>query len=151
MKELPEQACKDFLGEHRVGVMALAKGGDAYAVPLFFAYDGKALYFHSHPGEKDQFLKGTHEASFVVVDVHGDDDWTSVQARGPVEKITLTDDAFAALEAMAENPFPPEFGVDVSGKPRRSSDKMYLWMMRPAKITGRTSRSLVRLKGTGKA
>ena len=149
MKEMPAQACKDFLGEHRVGVMALAKEGDAYAVPLFFAYDGKALYFHSHPGEKDQFLKETHEASFVVVEVHGEDDWSSVQARGPVEKITLTDDAMAALEAMAENPFPPEFGVDAKGKPRRSSDNMYLWMMKPRTITGRTSRSPVRIKGPG--
>lgn len=147
MKELPETACREFLRKNRVGVMALAKGGDAYAVPLFFAYDGQALYFHSHPGEKDAFLLGTHEASFVVVEVHGDDDWTSVQATGHVEKITLSDDAVRALQAMSENPFPPEFGVDAKGTPRRSSDRMYLWMMKPRKVTGRTSRSLVRVKG----
>ncbi|MEK6975106.1 MAG: pyridoxamine 5'-phosphate oxidase family protein [Candidatus Thermoplasmatota archaeon] len=146
MKELPESACKEFLAEHRVGVMALAKGGDAYAVPLFFAYDGQVLYFHSHPGQKDSFLAETHEGCFVVVELHGDDDWTSVQATGVVEKITLSDDATQALNAMAENPFPPEFGVDAKGNPRRSSDKMYLWMMKPRKITGRTSRSLVRVK-----
>lgn len=146
MKDMPEADCRAFLGQHRVGVMALAKEGDAYAVPLFFAYDKRALYFHSHPGDKDAFLEQTHEASFVVVEVHGEDDWTSVQATGPVEKITLSDDATRALNAMAENPFPPEFGIDSKGKPRRSSDKMYLWMMKPRKITGRTSRSLVRVK-----
>ena len=149
MKELAESACKTFLGKHRVGVMALARGGDAYAVPLFFAYDGRALYFHSHPGEKDTFLQETHEGSFVVVEVHGDDDWTSEQATGPVEKITISDDAVRALNAMAENPFPPEFGVDSKGTPTRSSDRMYLWMMTPRKITGRTSRSLVRVKDPG--
>lgn len=147
MKELPESACKEFLGQHRVGVMALAKEGDAYAVPLFYAYDGQALYFHSHPGEKDAFLQETHNGSFVVVEFHGDDDWTSVQATGHVEKITLSDDAMRALEAMSENPFPPEFGVDSKGTPKRSSSRMYLWMMKPLKVTGRTSRSLVRVKG----
>lgn len=146
MKELPESTCKAFLGKHRVGVMALAKGGDAYAVPLFFAYDGQALYFSSHPGEKDTFLQGTHEGCFVVVEFHGDDDWSSVQATGAVEKITLSDDAVRALNAIAENPFPPEFGSDSKGVPKRSSDRMYLWMMKPRKLTGRTSRSLVRLK-----
>lgn len=147
MKELDLKACENFLRGHRVGVMALARQGDAYAVPLFFAFDGKRLFFHSHQGEKDQFLKQTHLASFVVVEVHGDDDWTSVQATGPVEKITLSDDAMQALDVMAEKPFPPEFGVDANGNPRRSSDRMYLWMMTPTKITGRSSRSLVRLKG----
>ncbi len=146
MKELPEATCKGFLAKHRVGVMALAKDGDAYAVPLFFAYDGQALYFHSHPGEKDAFLSGTHEGCFVVVEVHGDDDWTSVQATGHVEKITLSDDATRALNAMAVNPFPPEFGVDSKGAPRRSSDRMYLWMMKPRSITGRASRGLVSTK-----
>ncbi|MFA5943732.1 MAG: pyridoxamine 5'-phosphate oxidase family protein [Candidatus Thermoplasmatota archaeon] len=149
MKELSEPTCKTFLGEHRFGIMALAKGGDAYAVPLFFAYDGKALYFHSHPGEKDAFLMETHEGCFVVVDLHGEDDWTSVQATGRVEKITLSDDAVRALNAMAENPFPPEFGVDAKGNPKRSSDRMYLWMMTPRKLTGRSSRSLIRVKDAG--
>jgi nitroimidazol reductase NimA-like FMN-containing flavoprotein (pyridoxamine 5'-phosphate oxidase superfamily) len=147
MKELPEADCRTFLRKHRVGVMALAKAGDAYAVPLFYAYDGQALYFHSHPGEKDAFLGETHEGCFVVVEFHGDDDWTSVQATGHVEKITLSDDATRALEAMSQNPFPPEFGTDSKGTPKRSSARMYLWMMKPRKLTGRTSRSLVRLKG----
>lgn len=146
MKELPESACRAFLGSHRVGVMALARQGDAYAVPLFFAYDGQTLYFHSHPGEKDEFLADTHEASFVVVEVHGTDDWTSVQATGPVQKAARNDDATRAMRAIAETPFPPEFGIDATGQPKRGSDKSYFWMMTPRKITGRSSRSLVRVK-----
>lgn len=149
MKELPEATCKAFLGRHRVGVIALARGGDAYAVPLFYAYDGQALYFHSHPGEKDAFLQETHEGCFVVVEVHGDDDWTSVQATGRVEKVTLNADARRAFDAISENPFPPEFGVDAKGAPRHGSDQAYLWMMKPRKVTGRTSRSLLRLKDPG--
>lgn len=149
MKELPEDACRAFLGRHRVGVMALAKGGDAYAVPLFFVYDGDALYFHSHPGDKDAYLEGTHEGCFVVVEVHGEDDWTSVQARGPVEKVTTQADAAKAFQALSDNPLPPEFGIDWLGRPKRGSGDTYLWTMRARTVTGRTSRSPVRLKGPG--
>lgn len=138
---LPREACLGFLHRGRIGTMALAEDGRAYAVPLFYAYDGKRLYFQSHPGEKDHFLEACEQACFVVTEVRGDEEWTSVQATGPVEKITLSDDAMRALEAMAKNPFPPEFGVDTLGNPKRSAEKMYLWMMSPDKISGRTSRA----------
>jgi nitroimidazol reductase NimA-like FMN-containing flavoprotein (pyridoxamine 5'-phosphate oxidase superfamily) len=141
MDVLPAEACMGFRHRGRVGVMALAREGRAYAIPLFYAYDGKRLFFQSHPGEKDTFLEGCDEACFVVTEVHGDDDWKSVQATGPVEKITLSDDAMQALDSMAKNPFPPEFGVDTKGNPNRSAQRMYLWMMSPTKITGRSSKA----------
>lgn len=141
MEILPRDACLGFLKRGRIGVMALAKSGSAYAIPLFYSFDGKRLYFQSHPGEKDRFLEACQQACFVVTDVRGDDDWKSVQATGPVEKITLSDDAMQALDAMAKNPFPPEFGVDTQGNPKRSSGRMYLWMMTPKTISGRVSRT----------
>lgn len=139
MDVYPKDACMGFLRSHRVGVMSLAKADMAYAVPLFYAFDGKKLYFQSHPGEKDLFIEACEQACFVVVEYKGDDDWKSVQATGPVEKITLTDDAMQALDVMAKNPFPPEFGATPKGFPKRSSEKMYLWMMEPEKISGRSS------------
>jgi uncharacterized protein len=140
METLPHDACLGFIKRSRVGVMALAKDDVAYAVPLFYAYDGKRLYFQSHPGEKDQYLEETKQACFVITEIQGDDDWRSVQVTGDVEKITLSDDAATALDAMAKNPFPPEFGVDSKGNPNRSAQRMYLWMMTPTKITGRVSK-----------
>ena len=141
MEVLPPDACMGFLKRGRIGIMALAEDDKAYAIPLFYAYDGKRLYFQSHPGEKDHFMAECKQACFVLTEVKGDDDWKSVQATGPVEKIALSDDAMKALEAMAKNPFPPEFGVDTKGDPKRSSGHMYLWMMTPDKVTGRSSKS----------
>lgn len=141
MEEMSAEASKQFLARHRIGVMGLANGSEAYAIPLFYAFDGKRLFFHSHPGQKDEFLKGCKQACFVVVEANGDDDWASVQATGSAEKITLSDDAMQALDVMAKNPFPPEFGADAKGKPNRSSSNMYLWMMTPEKVTGRKSRT----------
>ena len=144
MKEMHEADCKAFLGRHRVGVMSLAHDGDAYGLPLFYAYDGYALFFNSRPGEKDEFLQHTGQGCFVVLDVKGDDDWTSVEARGPVRKVDSNADADRAFKAISENPFPPEFGLGASGRPARTGHGAYLWMMRPERITGRTSRSPVR-------
>lgn len=146
MRDLDEAACRAFLGSHRVGVLALADRGAAYAVPLFYAFDGAAIYFHSRPGEKDAFREATGEGCLVVLEVHGDDDWTSVQVRGPVEKVGSNADADRAFKALAENPFPPEFGVDLRGRPERSGKGAYLWRMRPVRVTGRASGSAVRAK-----
>lgn len=142
MKVYPTPHCIAFLKRHRVGVMSLAKGDHAYAIPLFFAFDGDRFFFMSHPGEKDAFIGACKEACFVVVQVEDEDDWISVQATGPVEKVTLSDDATHALDVLAANPFPPEFGTSPTGRPKRSSQNMYLWMMRPTKITGRASKTL---------
>jgi nitroimidazol reductase NimA-like FMN-containing flavoprotein (pyridoxamine 5'-phosphate oxidase superfamily) len=146
VKELDEPTARAFLGSHRFGVMALAREGEAYTVPLFYAYDGLALFFHSRHGEKDEFLAGTRQACFVVVDYQGDSDWTSVEARGPVHRVQTNSEADRAFKAISENPFPPEFGVDSHGRPERSGKNAYLWMMTPEQVTGRSSQSLARVK-----
>lgn len=145
MKALDHDACRAFLRAHRVGTMALAKGGEAYAFPLYYAFDGDALFFHSRRGRKEEFLDATTRACFLVVDVKSDDDWTSVQARGRVERVATNTDADRAFQAIAENPFPPAFGLNFAGQPRRSGKDAFLWMMRPDEVAGRESRPLVGL------
>ena len=119
--------------------MALAKGNKAYAIPIFYGFDGERLFFQSHPGLKDEYLATCQEACFVVTEVGGDDDWKSVQVFGKPEKITLSDDALAALDALAKIPFPPEFGGESTGTPRRTPERMYLWTMMAERIHGRRS------------
>jgi len=145
MLEMADGACRAFLGSHRVGVMALARDGRAYAVPLFYAYDGTSVYLHSRHGEKDGFVDGTAEGCFVVVDVQGDDDWASVQARGRVSRVETNAEAEHAFRAIAQNPFPPEFGVDLRGVPNRTGKGAFLWVMRVEHLSGRQSRSPVRM------
>lgn len=141
MDAMTEGAARHLLGRNFRGTMALAEGGYAYAFPVFYAFDGQRLYFHSHPGLKDRFLTATAEACFNVVEYDDRDDWRSVQCFGRVEKITLSDDAMEALDALSKIPLPPEYGVDAAGGPKRSAERMYLWMMVPARISGRASRS----------
>lgn len=143
MKEMTEAECHAFLRRNRFGVMALADRRDAYALPLFYAYDGQDLFFHSRRGDKDTFLDATGDGCFVVVDHRSDDDWTSVQARGPVKRVGSNEDAHRGFRAIQENPFPPEFGVDSRGNPQRSGKGGYLWMLTPTRVSGRASRPLI--------
>lgn len=146
MKELDEATCRSFLRSRRFGTLALADGGEAYCVPLFYAFDGESVFFISRPGAKDGFREHTKHGCFVVVEFVGDDDWTSVQVRGPVRKVDSNADAERAFAALADNPFPPEFGMDTHGQPLRSGKGAYLWMMDPEHVSGRHSSTPVRLK-----
>ncbi|QCC50167.1 pyridoxamine 5'-phosphate oxidase family protein [Halapricum salinum] len=79
----------DFLAAQETGVLSLADGNDAYAVPVSFYFqpDDQQLYFRLGfaPGsQKQKFLERTDLASFVV---HGraDGRWKSVVASGRLE------------------------------------------------------------------
>jgi nitroimidazol reductase NimA-like FMN-containing flavoprotein (pyridoxamine 5'-phosphate oxidase superfamily) len=73
------------LGEH--GVLGLADGDDAYAVPLSYHYDGTRLLLrvsdHDDDSEKRQFLEATETATFIVYGASTADSW-SIQVRGPI-------------------------------------------------------------------
>jgi len=139
MERMSGDEAQELLSASMVGHLALARGGEAYAIPLFYAFDGERLYFHSHPGLKDEYLDGTKEACFVVTLFEGPDTWRSVQVFGRIEKATLSDDALAALDALQKVPFPPEFGVDEAGRPKRSHHRMYIWMLAAERMSGRKS------------
>lgn len=139
MEPLEPQEARELLRNSRVGVLALADGGKAYALPLHFGYDGSHIYFHSHHGLKDEFIKTTREACLAVTVVGGDDDWESVLVFGPVDKVQMNDEILAAMDAMMAYPPPPEFGFTKGGAPKRSSKDMYFWRLRTERITGRKS------------
>lgn len=94
-------------GQH--GVLALADGDDAYAVPLSYHYDGERFLLrvsdHDH-AEKRGYLETTETATFVCYEATGDASW-SVQIRGPVEPWSGDVD-----EATLNEWFPPFYLFD---------------------------------------
>lgn len=100
----------DFLSAHHVGVLALAKDGDAYAVPVSYAFDddGPALYFrlgYTADSQKRAYLEATDHVSFVV---YGETDagWTSVVAMGPVEEAAGSSTDSTVAEAVHDLDIP---------------------------------------------
>lgn len=140
MLEMPRHEIDAFLAKARVGHLGLARGGDAYVVPLFFRFDGKdTLYFHSHPGAKDEYIRATKEACFTVTRAAGDDEWRSVELFGAVTKIISDPEKLAAMDALTAVPFPPEWGFTPDGMPRQSGARSYFWKLTIRRASGRTS------------
>lgn len=106
--DAPEIA--DFLSANQTGVLALARDGDAYAVPVSYAFDadGPALYFrlgYAADSQKRAYLAATDQVSFVV---YGETDagWTSVVAIGPVEEVAGDSTDSTVAEAVHDLDIP---------------------------------------------
>ena len=86
---LSEDAVEERLraGDH--GVLALADGDDAYAVPLSYHYDGDDLLLrvsdHDGDSQKGEFIDATETATFVCYAATDSKSW-SVQIRGPLRE-----------------------------------------------------------------
>lgn len=113
---MDERDLAEHLHAVEAGVLALADGGDAYAVPVSFRYDdGRLLLRLTDDGDSEKlaFARATDSATFVAFGEDGNDSW-SVLARGPLDELDddeteelLEDpDAFGAVrvfdEAVAE-------------------------------------------------
>lgn len=114
---MDEEEVRTYLADHSVAVLSLADGGDAYAVPVNYHYDGDSMYLRLVDDEdstKMEFLEATGEACVLVYGVAGDVSY-SVVARGSLRD--LGDQERAAFDDTAINEtFGPVrvFGEDVA-------------------------------------
>ncbi len=139
MQDMSDEEMQEMIKDTRFAHLGLASGDFSYVLPIFYGYDGDDFYFHSHPGQKDDFIHETKEACLVIAGVVGPDDWKSVQVFGPVEKCSVSDDLRNAEAAMMDVPLPPEFGFMKSGNPARSGEHMYFWKLSPVRMSGKKS------------
>ncbi len=72
-REMTERADIDAVLEAgNVLYLSLAEGGQPFVVPVFYAYDGQALFFHSaRAGTKIKMLKQNPSVCFCVTLDHG--------------------------------------------------------------------------------
>lgn len=139
MEEMTDEEIRQTISQARLGILSLARGGVAYAFPLFYVHRDGVFYFHSHPGTKDAFIQATEEATLTIVRAITEDDWYSVQAHGRVKRAHLTDEIKSSMDALLELPPPPELGQTEHGEPKRSMKDTVFWMLEPNRLTGRKS------------
>jgi nitroimidazol reductase NimA-like FMN-containing flavoprotein (pyridoxamine 5'-phosphate oxidase superfamily) len=94
-----------YLRDGRHGVLSLADGDEAYAVPLSYHYDGDRLLLRvsvsDSQREKARYIEATETATFVCYDATHDGSW-SILIRGPLSRWTADVD-----EAALDEWFPP--------------------------------------------
>ncbi|MFC7135489.1 pyridoxamine 5'-phosphate oxidase family protein [Halobaculum litoreum] len=132
--EMSAAATAAALREHGTGVLSLARGGEAYAVPVSFGFDGERCYFvfigYHEPSTKTTFAESTERATLTMYDADGRDDWHSVSVRGPLTRLG-EDDWPAAREAIGDNGWYP--GLFRRADPRGRID---LWALDAEEVTG---------------
>ena len=101
-----------FLTEQGTGVLALADGGSAYAVPISFGYEtGRAVFAYWRFGSgsrKTEYTDATERACLTVHDVVSGREWRSVLARGPLRELPA--DEWADLGGLIDdNAWSPDF------------------------------------------
>lgn len=136
---MTDEEIRQALAEARLAICSLARGGRSYAFPLFYGYQDGVFYWHSHPGEKDDFAHATEEACLTVVRAVTEDDWFSVMAFGHPREVRDKTALDVAQAALADVPPPPELGETETGEPLRSEGNLVYWRLDPTRMTGRKS------------
>lgn len=117
IRVLPDHDIEELLRTAIVGRIACCdhgrnSDGRPYLVPLAYGYDGEAVYAHSGPGRKLEFMRAQPLVTFEVDEATAPDRWRSVIAEGLYEEITEETARHAALRVIYPEPDPlPELGA----------------------------------------
>lgn len=108
--EMTAEEIDTFLRSQGFGILSLASDGEAYGIPISFGYDGARLYFILlRPGsesKKEEFIRSTDTASFLVYDVADKHNWQSVIVTGRLEPVD--NESWPALrDAIEDNAWFP--------------------------------------------
>lgn len=141
MRAMTTGEAREFIGHNKTCVLALANGSRSYALPLYYGYDGRYLYFHTHPGAKSAFIANTREACLAIVRCVSLDDWASVMVFGRIERTDDGPGELAAMNALMSVPLPPEWGESLPHEPKRGAQRVATYRLVPTLVTGRFSAS----------
>ena len=134
-RRMSDEEIETFLTEQGTGVLALADGGHAYAVPISFGYTGGRLYFayfsFTDEPRKATATAATETACLAVYDVESVFRWRSVLAMGPIEPVG-PDRWDEVGVAMGDNAWSPDLS---SLGPRRLTVDTYV--LEVEELTGR--------------
>lgn len=103
-----------FLTERGTGVLALADGDDAYAVPISFGYEDGRVYFaffrFDDEPRKETYAEATRTACLAVYDAESPQRWRSVLALGPIHPVS-PDRWDEVGEALGETAWSPDLST----------------------------------------
>ncbi|MFD1562633.1 pyridoxamine 5'-phosphate oxidase family protein [Haloarchaeobius amylolyticus] len=99
--ELERDEIEEFLQDQSLGVLGLATDGEAYTIPIAFAYDRgtNRCFFRfvmSDNSRKRAFVTETDRASLTVYEWNTKSQWVSVVASGPIRHVSDSDLSHAA-------------------------------------------------------
>jgi hypothetical protein len=97
---LGDAECRAVLERQRLCVVSVVDGGEPYAVPVFYGFDGVTLYLGTSEGRKTRALDANSRVYIVVTEVGPGDAWRSVAIAGRAHTITDSVERQAAIEVL---------------------------------------------------
>jgi nitroimidazol reductase NimA-like FMN-containing flavoprotein (pyridoxamine 5'-phosphate oxidase superfamily) len=82
----------EFLQDRGLGTLGLTKGGEAYTIPIAFAYDNEEKrcifrFIMAEESRKREFVAETEVASLTAYQWKSKNQWLSVVIRGPIHQM----------------------------------------------------------------
>jgi nitroimidazol reductase NimA-like FMN-containing flavoprotein (pyridoxamine 5'-phosphate oxidase superfamily) len=106
---LPPEQIEELLERSIIGRIACCGHGSTgdgrpYVVPIAYAYDGDAIYAHSGPGRKLDFMRAEPRVTFEVDEGTAPDQWRSVIVEATFEEIAEEAERDKALKTLYPGP-----------------------------------------------
>ncbi|XVH31460.1 pyridoxamine 5'-phosphate oxidase family protein [Haloferacaceae archaeon DSL9] len=136
--EMSAAECRTVLRTHGTGVLALARDGAAYGLPVSFGYADDKLYVvflrTGAVAKKEEFLDDTRTATMTVYEAPSKTKWMSLIATGTIRRVN--DDEWDDLgRAIEDNAWHPS--LFSSSDPMRGIEGVVIEI---EELTGRRSR-----------
>lgn len=95
--------CHEVLARNRMCVLAVADGGEPYAVPVYYGYDGTTLYLGLAEGRKTALLDRNSRVCVVVAEPGAGDAWCSVVVAGEAVELRDPDARAHGMRVLSEH------------------------------------------------
>lgn len=147
--EMELAECLELLASQRLGILATVDGDEPYAIPMFYGFDGAAVYLGISEGRKTRALDANPRLCLTVTEVGPGESWRAVVVAGRASWVTDGEERLSAIEVlMAHNrrftpprevPSPVSAPASAGASPRRHAGGR-LMRIAHATITGRAKR-----------
>jgi len=97
---LSNAECRGVLERQRLCVVSVVDDGEPYAVPVFYGFDGRALFLGVAEGRKTRALDVSARVYIVVTEVGPGDAWRSVAIAGRARTLTDAAERQAAIDVL---------------------------------------------------
>ena len=97
---LSDAECRLILARQRLCIVSVVDGEEPYAVPVFYGFDGDALYLGVAEGRKTRVLDANARVYILVTEVGPGDAWRSVSVAGLARSLTGDDERRRAIDVL---------------------------------------------------
>lgn len=97
---LTESEIDTLLRRERIGRIAATSAGHILIEPINYGYDGTAVYGHSRPGRKVQYLRNQHEVCFEVEEIESPNSWRVIVLNGIYHELHDAEEREHALRVI---------------------------------------------------